>query len=192
MWRMALGSWKRLDEAFGMLIVFMRLHTIWFEAITSTFSWEIREIRVFFQWSSVCLQGYTLCRKHDVSNGEPNHYSNTLPRFNSKDHCLWVSANFLCQSSILLLSCRNHIASSASNSNTMLSLFSSFTLALSWISATQGTFRMRQHRYAGTTSFRSPHGEIPGGSPLKFCNESRSTDLYSIDQIELYPNPLYM
>ncbi|MCJ1266874.1 Phosphatidylglycerol/phosphatidylinositol transfer protein [Lobaria immixta] len=74
----------------------------------------------------------------------------------------------------------------------MLSLFSSFTLALSWISATQGTFRMRQHRYAGTTSFRSPHGEIPGGSPLKFCNESRSTDLYSIDQIELYPNPLYI
>ena len=35
-------------------------------------------------------------------------------------------------------------------------------------------------------------GEIPGGSPLRFCDESRDTDLYAIDYIELQPFPLYM
>lgn len=35
-------------------------------------------------------------------------------------------------------------------------------------------------------------GEIPGSSPLRFCNESRDTDLFSIEQIELILNPLYM
>lgn len=36
------------------------------------------------------------------------------------------------------------------------------------------------------------NGEIPGGSPLRFCDESRDTDLYSVDYIELHPFPLYM
>ncbi|KAI9753212.1 MAG: hypothetical protein M4579_005278 [Chaenotheca gracillima] len=37
-----------------------------------------------------------------------------------------------------------------------------------------------------------PPGEIPGGSPLRLCNESAETDLYAIDHIELYPKPLYI
>lgn len=35
-------------------------------------------------------------------------------------------------------------------------------------------------------------GEVPGGSPLRLCEESRDTDLYAIDYIELQPFPLYM
>ncbi len=34
--------------------------------------------------------------------------------------------------------------------------------------------------------------EIPGGSPLRFCEESRDTDLFAVDYIELVPYPLYM
>lgn len=34
--------------------------------------------------------------------------------------------------------------------------------------------------------------QIPGGSPLRLCNESSKADLYQIEHIELYPNPLYM
>lgn len=34
--------------------------------------------------------------------------------------------------------------------------------------------------------------EIPGGSPLRFCDESRDTDLFTIDYIEVQPFPLYM
>ena len=34
--------------------------------------------------------------------------------------------------------------------------------------------------------------QIPGGSPLRYCNESSKADLYQIEHIELYPNPLYM
>lgn len=34
--------------------------------------------------------------------------------------------------------------------------------------------------------------KIPGGSPLRFCDESRDTDLFAIDYIELQPFPLYM
>ncbi|KAL9616660.1 MAG: hypothetical protein Q9160_008483 [Pyrenula sp. 1 TL-2023] len=33
---------------------------------------------------------------------------------------------------------------------------------------------------------------IPGGSPLQYCSKSRSTDLYSIDRIEVWPQPLYI
>ena len=33
---------------------------------------------------------------------------------------------------------------------------------------------------------------IPGGSPLRYCSESRPTDLYSIERIELFPQPLYI
>ena len=35
-------------------------------------------------------------------------------------------------------------------------------------------------------------GQIPGGSPLRYCNESSKADLYQIEDIELYPNPLRM
>ena len=34
--------------------------------------------------------------------------------------------------------------------------------------------------------------QIPGGSPLNYCNESSKADLYQIEHIELYPNPLYV
>lgn len=33
---------------------------------------------------------------------------------------------------------------------------------------------------------------IPGGSPLRYCHKSRTTDLYQLDYIELHPNPLHM
>lgn len=34
--------------------------------------------------------------------------------------------------------------------------------------------------------------EIPGGSPLRLCDESRDTDLFTINYIEVQPFPLYM
>jgi len=32
-------------------------------------------------------------------------------------------------------------------------------------------------------------GEIPGGSDLVYCPESRDTDLFSIERLEVYPTP---
>lgn len=45
---------------------------------------------------------------------------------------------------------------------------------------------------SSSSSSSSLPGKIPGGSPLRFCDESRNTDLYAIDNIELYPKPLHM
>lgn len=63
--------------------------------------------------------------------------------------------------------------------------------AVLWSTAVQGVLRQPQHIYSESTSLSSP-GELPGGSPLKLCNNSRDTDLYSIAWVELYPKPLYM
>ncbi|MCJ1364601.1 Phosphatidylglycerol/phosphatidylinositol transfer protein [Acarospora aff. strigata] len=51
--------------------------------------------------------------------------------------------------------------------------------------------QQQQHVVPGSKSLSLP-SKIPGGSPLRFCNESSATDLFSIDEIELYPKPLYI
>lgn len=49
-----------------------------------------------------------------------------------------------------------------------------------------------QKAFVSPTSSLSQNSSIPGGSPLRHCSESRSTDLYSIDRVELWPQPLYI
>ena len=60
--------------------------------------------------------------------------------------------------------------------------------AVLWASLHQVIARSRQH--ASVATIKS--SKIPGGSPLRYCNVSRDTDLYQIDRIELYPSPLHM
>ncbi len=60
-----------------------------------------------------------------------------------------------------------------------------------WGTALHTISRWQQHDHYDSTSLIQ-HSRIPGGSPLRYCNESRSTDLYQIEQIELYPEPLHM
>ena len=67
----------------------------------------------------------------------------------------------------------------------MWDVFSSLVQAVLWITA------MHPREITDSPALLS-RGTIPGGSALKFCNESRGTDLYAIDRIELYPKPLYM
>ncbi|KAI9872213.1 MAG: hypothetical protein M1830_001903, partial [Pleopsidium flavum] len=50
--------------------------------------------------------------------------------------------------------------------------------------------QQQQHVFPSSTSLSLP-SKIPGGSPLRFCNESCATDLFSIDEMELHPNLLY-
>ena len=70
----------------------------------------------------------------------------------------------------------------------MVRILDTITRVFSWSTAFQISTRPRQH----DLSTFSLHEKIPGGSPLAYCNESRPTDLYQIDHIELYPNPLHM
>lgn len=63
--------------------------------------------------------------------------------------------------------------------------------ALLWSAVVHGVFHRPQHVYSESSSLPSP-GALPGGSPLTLCDDSRDTDLYSIDRVELYPKPLYM
>lgn len=60
-----------------------------------------------------------------------------------------------------------------------------------WSTAIPGLFHLHQDKHTEST-LHLLSGEIPGGSALKLCNRSRDTDLYSINKIELYPNPLHM
>ena len=73
----------------------------------------------------------------------------------------------------------------------MLDIFSSGTRALSWRTAIQAPLQPYQHKSTNPTSLSLPK-ENPGGSPLKYCNKSRATDLYETERTELYPKPLYM
>ncbi len=77
----------------------------------------------------------------------------------------------------------------------MLNVFSSLLrTAAAWTTIFQDFSSVhRAHRsISADSSLSLPQGPVPGGSPLQYCNESRSTDLYSIEHIELYPLPLYM
>ena len=58
-------------------------------------------------------------------------------------------------------------------------------IAQAVLASTAAQGLLRQHDDSDPTS-------LPGGSPLTFCNDSRATDLFSVHQIELYPNPLHM
>lgn len=72
----------------------------------------------------------------------------------------------------------------------MFSILSSVIGALFiWIMNVQARSHPHKQDYNDYTSLALP-GEIPGGSPFRFCNESRDTDLYAINHIELYPQPL--
>lgn len=73
----------------------------------------------------------------------------------------------------------------------MISILPAIVRAVLWTTAGQDTVYLHEHETTDSTPLLH-HGTLPGGSPLRFCNDSRGTDLYSIDQIELYPNPLYM
>jgi hypothetical protein len=43
-----------------------------------------------------------------------------------------------------------------------------------------------------TTALPFMADEVPGGTPLSFCEVSRSTDLFDITSVELTKQPLYM
>lgn len=70
-------------------------------------------------------------------------------------------------------------------------IFDSIVRAVSWSMAYQTVSRPQYYDYTQSTSVIA-HGRIAGGSPLRYCNESRDTDLYQIEHIELYPSPLHM
>lgn len=73
----------------------------------------------------------------------------------------------------------------------MLHIFDSIIRAVSWSTAFQIVSRPQHHDHTESISI-VPHGKIAGGSPLRYCNESRDTDLYQVEYIELYPKPLHM
>lgn len=73
----------------------------------------------------------------------------------------------------------------------ILSLIVRAVLSSTMIQATFLPQQQQQHVFPSSTSLSLP-SKISGGSPLRFCNESCATDLFSIDEIELHPNPLYM
>lgn len=70
----------------------------------------------------------------------------------------------------------------------MVRILDSITRISSWSTAFQVPTRPQQ----SDSSILPLHGKIPGGSPLEYCNVSHATDLYQIDRIELYPNPLHI
>ncbi|KAI9674952.1 MAG: hypothetical protein M1817_001358 [Caeruleum heppii] len=76
----------------------------------------------------------------------------------------------------------------------MYDLLTSVVRALSWADALQRPVRFHQQHPFSADDPTQPFlpATIPGGSPLRFCNESRATDLYQIDHIELYPKPLHI
>ena len=75
--------------------------------------------------------------------------------------------------------------------NNMFGVFSSILQAMLLSAPLQRSRSLIGSESATTTRF-TLDSHIPGGSPLKYCNESLPTDLYSIENIELYPSPLHM
>lgn len=73
----------------------------------------------------------------------------------------------------------------------MPTVLDSITSIISWSTVFQVATRPQQHDLIDSSPLSSLE-KIPGGSPLAYCNESRMTDLYQIEYIELYPNPLHM
>ena len=74
----------------------------------------------------------------------------------------------------------------------MLYLLDYLSRALSWSSLLlQSNSDLQYHSSTEHNDLVLPK-YVPGGSPLRYCNESSKTDLYQIEHIELYPNPLYM
>ena len=71
-------------------------------------------------------------------------------------------------------------------------ILSSVIRALSWSTALpQQPLHPYRHEGSDPKTSVALSGKIPGDS-LRFCNESREADLYSIEKIELHPRPLYM
>lgn len=58
--------------------------------------------------------------------------------------------------------------------------------SLPWLAVFQSTM---PDRPLGSLSLLSILGVIPGESNLKFCTESRDTDLFQIDRVEVHPTP---
>lgn len=71
----------------------------------------------------------------------------------------------------------------------MFKLFSSTVRALLWRADIQETFNLYPPKY--TDSFSYYTDKLPEVLPSHSA-KSRVADLYSVDQIELYPKPLYM
>jgi hypothetical protein len=59
--------------------------------------------------------------------------------------------------------------------------------SLAWLAWFQASFT-HQHIMTTSASLSIP-GVIPGGSNLKFCDESRATDLFNITRLEVHPTP---
>lgn len=57
--------------------------------------------------------------------------------------------------------------------------------ALAWLA----WFQPSAHRSIDAPTSLSVPGVIPGGSNLKFCPESRDTDLFQIEQLIITPTP---
>jgi hypothetical protein len=60
-------------------------------------------------------------------------------------------------------------------------------IGFAWLAGFQSSMP-GQHSMSPSTSLSIP-GVIPGESNLKFCPESRNTDLFQIDRFDVRPSP---
>ncbi|OIW28742.1 hypothetical protein CONLIGDRAFT_715213 [Coniochaeta ligniaria NRRL 30616] len=72
-------------------------------------------------------------------------------------------------------------------------IFEGLVRAMSWVSALQQTLSSGASNALPSTP-RPLRAEIPGGSPLSFCDVSRPTDLFNITMVQLsqQPGPIYI